>query len=267
MWCALFGLIIGSFLNVVLYRFNTGKSVTGRSRCLSCGQILSWLDLIPVVSYLWRRGRCAYCGARIPVRYVLVEIATGGLFLLSLYVVGLSVLLPLYFILMALLMCVVVYDMAHTIIPDRFVIILVVCAGAIAILESWGDTHAYALRALGGALSFLFFASLWLLSEGRWVGLGDAKLALPLGIIASWPTSLSMLILSFWVGAAVSVTLLMAQRLLQRGQQRLRFLPVSLTIKSEVPFAPFLVVGFFLAHFFAVDAFDLIFSIMMIAYS
>lgn len=92
------------------------------------------------------------------------------------------------------------------------------------------------------------------------MGLGDAKLAIPLGIVLSWPAVVSAIVLSFWIGASISVVLLLLQKAVRhivgRGQVRLGFLSRSLTMKSEIPFAPFLVLGFLLAHFFSVDVFE-----------
>jgi prepilin signal peptidase PulO-like enzyme (type II secretory pathway) len=101
-----------------------------------------------------------------------------------------------------------------------------------------------------------FFAGLWFISKGRWIGLGDAKLALPLGIIVGVTGVFSMVILSFWVGAAISLTLLGLERILKRGKTNLHFLTIPLTIKSEVPFAPFLIVGFSLVYLFHANIFD-----------
>lgn len=259
-FASLFGLIVGSFLNVVIYRLHTGKSLEGRSRCLSCGHTLSWAVLFPVLSYLYLRGRCAYCSARISPRYLLVELLTAALFGCMAWFTQDPVLLLLYCALMTTFVLIIVYDVLHTIIPDEFVVICSVIAGGIVALQfvEHGDVHTVLLQLLGAAIGFLFFASLWLLSQGRWVGLGDAKLALPLGFLVGFPYATSVIVLSFWVGAGVSVLLLGIQRVVQRGQKHLPFLQTSLTIKSEVPFAPFLLIGFSLVYFFDINAFTLI---------
>ena len=261
---ALFGLIVGSFLNVVVYRFNTGKSLNGRSHCLSCGHTLSWLTLFPVVSYLALRGRCAYCSARISPRYMLVEVLTASLFGMVAYLVHEPLSLVLLLAFMAFCVLVLVYDLLHTIIPDTFVVGMSLIAFALSGVDYWytDDVYALLLRALGAATGFLFFASLWMLSQGRWIGLGDAKLAIPLGLVASFPAMISVIVLSFWIGALVSIVLIVLQHLLKRGQHRLPFLRTSLTIKSEVPFAPFLIAGFLLVHFYAFNVFTFIASLL-----
>src|SRR3989338_6841366 len=80
-----FGLIVGSFLNVVIYRFNTAKSFGGRSACVSCQNKLCWYELIPLVSFLSQKGRCRNCKARISIQYPLVEFATGLIFVALFY--------------------------------------------------------------------------------------------------------------------------------------------------------------------------------------
>lgn len=263
-WFGVLGAIIGSFLNVVIYRMHTGRSVNGRSRCLSCGATLGALELVPIVSYLALRGRCAHCSARISPRYALVELSTALLFALMAYLEGDMYLRLLYAALMATFVVIVVYDLVHTIIPDEWVVGASSIVAFITVAE-WahsGDEMAVLLRLGAAAFGFAFFGGLWLVSKGRWIGLGDAKLAIPLGAMVSWPAVISALILSFWIGAIISVALLLVSDLLRRGQGRLPFLRAPLTMKSEVPFAPFLVLGFVLAHFTSFDAFTFVQSLL-----
>lgn len=260
-WFALLGVIIGSFLNVVIYRMHTGAAFTGRSRCLSCGHALSVWHLVPLLSYIALLGRCAFCKSRISPRYFMVEVMTGLLFGVMAWAFTDPVLRILFCLFSALLVVVIVYDMLHTIIPDEYALALTAVALAIGGYEyvRAPDTYTLLMSVLGGVLGFSFFASLWLVSKGRWVGLGDAKLAFPFGIILGFPAIISGLILSFWIGAVVSVGVLLIGRLLsrmERGQHRLRFLPRALTMKSEIPFAPFLVLGFLLTLLFSFDAFS-----------
>lgn len=251
-----FGVIIGSFLNVVIYRLHTNKSISGRSHCLSCGHSLAWYDLVPLLSYLSLRGRCRYCGARITPRYFLVELLTGVLFV-SVILGETSLHETLFWwLVMAVLVVVLVYDLLHLIIPDRAVIVLLILA-----LVWLGYQHFYldklvldvvfdTIGALAGASSLAF---LWIVSRGRWIGLGDAKLAVPLGLLVGAGSVFSLLVLSFWVGAVISIGILSAQYLLKRGQRHLHFLRQPLTIKSEVPFAPFLIIAFLLIYWFDLD--------------
>ncbi len=266
-WCYIFffllGLIIGSFLNVVVYRLHTGKTLQGRSRCLSCGKDLRWWHLVPVFSYLALRARCGHCGARISLRYSAVELLTGLLFLFVAYTFSGISIFP-HLILISALVLIIVYDMLHTIIPDEFIILTSITGILIMATDFFllPDVYMLAYHLLGGAVGFLFFAFLWFVSKGRWVGFGDAKLAIPLGFIVGWPGVLSMIMLSFWIGAAVGLTLLglvrCARALHNRGQMHLRLFRNALTMKSEIPFAPFLIVGFLLVQFLSVDVFLLV---------
>lgn len=258
------GTIIGSFLNVVLYRLHTGKSLQGRSHCMSCGKTLSAHELVPIFSYLILRGRCKGCGAFIPPRYLYVELLTGLSFLLVWHLFAPSgVLLLFYAALFSFLILITVYDIRHTIIPDE----LTAFVGALAFIalcyELW-ETHDFTLtlsRLLAGLSAAFFFWGLWRISHGRWIGLGDAKLALPLGILVGIGGVFSMVVLSFWVGAIISLALLGLKRFFQKGKTRLRFLSGPRTIKSEVPFAPFLVSGFLLVHLFHADIFDIVYTL------
>jgi leader peptidase (prepilin peptidase) / N-methyltransferase len=264
-WFFLFGCIIGSFLNVVVRRMHTGRSLGGRSHCASCGHPLRTWHLIPVISYLMLHARCAFCSARISAGYALVEILTGCLFAVSAAFVKDPLALACYLGLMAALVVILAYDLRHTIIPDEWVAIASLFAALIALagLRQGGGIDDILVRLVAAAIGALFFGGLWYLSEGRWVGLGDAKLAIPLGILVSWPQVISALVLSFWLGAALSVSILGAQRLLKRGQGRLRFASSSLTMKSEIPFAPFLIAGFLLTHFLAFDAFAIPYDLFL----
>ena len=212
------GLIIGSFLNVLTYRFNTGRSLNGASHCLSCAKRLRWYELLPVVSYLVLRGRCQHCKSRIPPHYALVELVTALLFILVAFAASSLTELVLHWLLVAVLVVVAVYDQRHLIIPDTLVIILF--ALAFSIVGSHSDTIGLALTsvvnsALGAVVAAGVYWSLWRYSRGTWMGLGDAKLALPLGFLVGITNVFSFVVLSFWVGAGVSLAIIAYQRVVQ----------------------------------------------------
>lgn len=254
----LLGTIIGSFLDVFVSRFHTGRSINGRSHCASCGHTLTWFELFPLFSYVALRGRCRVCGARIPARLFWMEVVTGLLFVLVGSAVSTPAELLIGCVFVALAVVITMYDVRHMIIPDVFVgammllaVLALVTSGELTTISSvW--SHALAA---GGAASFYF--SLWFFSGGKWIGLGDAKLAFPLGLILTPYEAFSFVVLSFWVGAVISVSLLLLQWLYNRGQRYLRFFDLALTIKSEVPFAPFLLVAFALVYFYGVDVLQL----------
>lgn len=245
----LFGLIVGSFLNVVILRHQTGRSLSGRSGCFSCGKKLNWYELIPILSFLSQRGRCRACRSKISWQYPLVELLTGLLFtLVYWHFAGNWPEIIFSWVITSLLIVIAVYDLKHQIIPDRFVFALILLAffQPIILLESpillnlgWG--------VLGGLAVSLPLFLLWLVSRGRWLGFGDVKLALGVGLLLGWRFGLSALMLSFWLGAIIGLFLI------AWGKTQLWRKGKSYTMKSEVPFAPFLILGFWLVFFFSIN--------------
>ncbi len=238
-----FGIIIGSFLNVFIYRFHTGKSLSGHSHCLSCGTRLRWFELFPLFSYLALQARCRTCSCRVTPRYFAVELLTGVLFVLCLTLTLNPILLGLLWFIVSVLVVITVYDLYHFIIPDGLTIALTV--GAVILVgyqrwlspAGWIDFHWYLLAPLGGVFFFYF---LWKISGGKWLGFGDVKLAFPLGLLVGPSLVFSFVVLAFWVGAAISLLILGFYKL-RRGKAHLHLTSQALTMKSAVPFAPFLV--------------------------
>lgn len=256
------GLIIGSFLNVFIYRLHTGKSLAGHSHCMSCGTGLRPFELVPLLSYLCLRGRCMTCGCHIPVRYFLVELCTALLFLVVYAIAGSLIEFFYLAVLMSLLVVITVYDMRHYIIPDSLTLALLVITSMWQVFLLYGGgTWQGLLIALGAALLGAgFFYVLWWVSNGRWIGFGDVKLAVPLGIMVGPTAVFSMIVFSFWIGAAVSLLLIGGAKLI-RGQVRLQNRIFSLTIKSVVPFAPFLIAGSLVVLFTNINVLSLFSSI------
>ena len=259
------GLIIGSFLNVVIYRLNTARSLGGRSACMSCQSKLSWYELIPVFSFLGLRGRCKSCKTKISIQYPLVEFITGLVFALlfaklqaeydffSLAFLGVY---AYYAVTFSLLLVIAVYDLRHKIIPDSLVFIF--CLFAFIGLFLFTNVFPFLsphipslLEFLAGPLIALPFTLFWLISGGRWMGLGDAKLALGIGWLLGLSLAFSSLVIAFWSGAAVGLSLIVFSRL---DSARLA---KNYGMKSEIPFAPYLVLGAFLAFIFDLRLFPL----------
>lgn len=222
-----FGLIFGSFLNVVGSRYGSGVGILGRSFCPYCGKKLLWYELIPLLSYLLQRGRCRACKSKIGVIYPSIEIFTGVLFATLDYV-----LIPVFCIYVVIL----VYDLRHKIIPDLLVYLTIILSLIYRLLVG-----GYLLDWLAGPIIFSFFGLIWLLSKGRGMGFGDAKLGLSIGLLLGvW--AFNAIAFSFWIGALVVVAymILRHSNALFRGEKRL-------TMKSEIPFAPFMIIGAWLA--------------------
>jgi leader peptidase (prepilin peptidase)/N-methyltransferase len=261
-----FGTLIGSFLNVVVLRYNTGRGITGRSGCPACGVQLRWFELLPVVSFLVQTGRCRSCHSKISWQYPLVELSMGlltlGVFLLS----GVSGLYDAVFyeIIWALLVVIFVYDIHHKIIPDGFVFSLGALSFArLFVFASGAVAVPSAVSVLSGLYIALPLALLWLVSRGRWMGLGDAKLALSFGWLLGLSGGISALLVAFWSGALVSIGILVWNMLASRRSSHIRALSrggTRLTMKSEIPFAPFLIFGCALVFFFHIDIVSFLFS-------
>ncbi|MDE1988767.1 MAG: prepilin peptidase [Patescibacteria group bacterium] len=251
------GTIIGSFLNVVILRYNTGKSIaSGKSACFSCAKRLSWYEMFPILSFAALRGKCGSCKSKISWQYPLVEFCAGLLFLSSYLKLGSST--PKYYYLyylaiFSILIVIAVYDLRHKIIPDllSFSFAFISLAWLVFIAQptshvgwdGWANWDWWNL--FSGPILALPFFLMWFFSGGRWMGLGDAKLALGMGWFLGLVSGISAVILGFWIGAAVSLLSLLAQRLNLIGK--------NLTIKSEVPFAPFLILGLLFVFFFGFD--------------
>lgn len=261
--CVLFilGSIIGSFLNVVILRYNTGRMVTGRSGCLSCGKKLSWHELIPIVSFLALRGKCRGCKTPLSVQYPLVECITGVLFLMvGLRVIGEATLLAskvalelgMLFTIISLLVVIFVYDLRHKIIPDGFAYSFAILGLGYTILTTpFVIPIALIVSRLTSALLLaLPFYAMWYFSKGRAIGLGDAKLALGIGTLFGTSLGFTAVVLGFWVGAGVSL-LRMAIQYVQHTSGR-----GKLTMKSEIAFGPFLIIGIALVFFTGINLFN-----------
>lgn len=254
------GAIIGSFASVIVCRMHTGASMNARSHCLSCGRTLSWFDLIPVVSFLAYRGRCRTCAAKIPRRDFVMETSLGVAFMGIAYANPDPLLALLLAALVTMLAIGAAYDLQHLIIPDEVVVgSFVVGAGILVyhVMKGAPLTGTAVDAAFGGIVSACFFGALWLVSRGKWMGLGDAKLALPLGMLTGLMGAFSMIVLSFWIGALITVLWMGVRRLFGGGQSALRFHGAPITMKSEVPFAPYLLIAFALVYFFHVDVLTL----------
>jgi leader peptidase (prepilin peptidase)/N-methyltransferase len=244
--CAVLGLLVGSFLNVVIVRVPEKQSIVRpRSRCPGCGTQLAERDNVPVVSWLLLRGRCRTCGMRIPVMYPLVELATAVLFTAAALRFGFDWALPGYLWFFAALLAVSVIDLQRFLVPNRIVypslVASLVLLGGAAVLGSELDAFG---RALLGAVLASGGLLLLALLYPRGMGMGDVKLALLLGLYLGWlglghvPLGL---FLGFLLGSLVGIGLLVTR---VRGR------------KDPLPFAPFLAAGAVLAVLFGSPLLD-----------
>ncbi|MFA6593713.1 MAG: prepilin peptidase [Candidatus Buchananbacteria bacterium] len=222
------GLIIGSFLNVVIWRLHSNESIiSGRSQCSQCKTKLKAKDLVPLVSFIVLRGKCRYCQKPISWQYPLVELATGLLFVLvylvnlQLPVIGLqssdiffapaatpTQLLKFFrdIFLVSVLTIIFVYDLRWQLIPDQVTIPSIVLLFVFSLLlgQSLGSLVFAVLVGFG------FFGLQYWVSSGRWIGGGDLRLGALMGAALGWPLLIVGLLAAYIVGAAVSVVLLVS---------------------------------------------------------
>jgi len=246
------GVIIGSFLNVVALRYNSGMTLHGRSKCFSCGKNLSWYELIPIFSFMFQKGKCVSCKSKISWQYPLVEALAGIIFVLvfykfppvSLYT---SVDTIFYLLVTCLMLVITIYDIKHKIIPD----VWVYSFSALAFIKLFISPELSIvvpsiMSLLAGPILALPFALIWVISKGKWMGLGDAKLILGIGWLLGLEAGISAVTLAFWIGAALSVIWVYV-------------VFRKMKMKYEIPFGPYLILGMYIVLFTGVRVMQLYF--------
>lgn len=254
----------------------------GRSACPHCDHALSALELIPLASYIIQHGRCKVCHGSLSLQYPLAELAAGVVFA-TLYAVlqpGLAyfdiALFALYLIIACVLIVIVLYDVRNLIIPDELVFTFIGLTVPLLFIhpETMTIGMPSLLHVLAGPALFLPFYALWVYSKGAWIGLGDGKLAWGIGWLLGMYAGFSAIIFSFWIGAVVALAVMGIQRGRERADNTLQAHesthtivdvvegrtisgvavdiggatdlssgPTRLTMKSEIPFGPFLIAG------------------------
>jgi leader peptidase (prepilin peptidase)/N-methyltransferase len=243
-YATILGLIVGSYLNVVIYRLPLGIStVLPRSRCPACGAPIRAWDNVPVISFLLLRGRCRACGARISPRYPLIEGATGLLFLGSLLRFGISWAAVAGALFCALMVALAMIDLDHMILPDVLTLPGIAVGILLQPLVAWAWPGAGPWRALaGGVLGAAAGAGILLAVWGGWyllrheegMGLGDVKMLAAIGAFLGWRGVLVSLFFGALSGAVVGLGVMA-----WRGGD----------LKSKLPFGTFLALGGLIALF------------------
>ncbi len=261
------GLIVGSFLNVLVYRIHTAEELFwDRSKCPHCKAQIRWFDNIPVVSFVILKFRCRDCQEKISWQYPIVEIFTGIVFALIgwkfFVLIDTASWLPTAFYLFAVssLISILVYDYLYLEIPGSvlwFSIFLTIIFGlysdgmSLLSLENNAlnllDTKIYP-GVLGAMIAFIFFFSLSFFSKEKWMGMGDAYLVIFLGLILGWPEILLALFLAFFLGAFYGIIAIALKKK---------------KMKSQVPFAPFLVMGTLITLLFYTPIINWYFSLFI----
>lgn len=219
------GLVLGSFLNVLLFRLDREEGIIwGRSKCPKCRSQLNWMDMIPLLSFILLKRKCRYCRERISFIYPIVEFLTGLMF--ALFYIQLGFLFNISYIfqliLIYFLIAILFFDYLYHIIPDKIVLPLALSSLVLAVVVRRPELINLLISGLifGG-----FFAILYIISKGRWVGLGDAKLSLLIGLSFGYPNSFFVVVGSIWTAALLGLILIVFKKA---------------SFRSELPFGSFL---------------------------
>jgi len=238
-----FGIVFGSFYNVIIYRLPRGMSIVkGRSMCTSCGHTLHAIDLVPIFSWLFLRGECRYCGAKISPRYLIIEFITGCLFVLAYLKQGYSAGLILYASFWSMLLIVAVMDFDNMIIAEPVLLIFtIICAVCLLFMRQPIIDHL-----LGGVIGFasylLIYALARILYKKEAFGFGDVELMASAGLILGMRGSFLALFLSFYI----AVIGIIVMKLLGRAIKR----------KMEIPFGPYMCIAAFLVSLYEQPMYD-----------
>ena len=243
----IFGLVLGSFLNVVIWRTHAKESIlTGRSHCPKCRHVLGPAELVPVFSFILQRGKCRHCGKPISWQYPLVELATAVLFLIAYLPYDLRLTAYNFFLLartwfvIATLIVIFVYDLKYYLILDKFIYpaAIVVAATLPFIygggLSWWKIFDPLIAAVIGGG----FFLLQYLISKGKWIGGGDIRMGALMGLILGIKELFVALFFAYTIGAIFGLVLIAVKKK---------------TMKSELPLGPFLVAGALVAMFWGME--------------
>lgn len=232
------GALIGSFLNVCIYRLPRGESIVWPgSHCPSCGNVIEFYDNIPLLSYLWLIGRCRACRSRISIQYPIVETVNAVGYFAILWTFGLNWTTVFYAMLFSALLVVTGTDLTHRIIPNVVTLpgIVLGLVGAATVLPV-GLINALLGVAIGGGILWaLAWASPYLFGK-EGMGGGDIKLLAMIGAFLGWKPALLTIMIGSLVGSMIGISLI-ALRFMKRD--------------DYIPFGPFLVLGALLSMFFA----------------
>ena len=245
----IFGLCIGSFLNVCIYRLPASKSIVHpRSMCSNCGTLIAAYDNIPVLSYLWLKGRCRHCQIKISIRYPIVELLGGLLALGTFLKFGLTLEALIYYLFCAALLIVTFIDIDHRIIPNVITLPgIPICFAASFALPTITYKEALLGILIGGGSLFLVAWIYSLITKKEGMGGGDIKLLAMMGAIVGWQGVLFTIFVASLVGTLAGLAVMLQSR---KG------------MKLAVPFGPFLSIGSITYAFFGTPLIDWYFNLL-----
>lgn len=242
----IYGSAFGSFVNVIVTRLNVAPIVKARSKCLSCGKVLSWKELFPVLSYLHLGGRCKNCKAKFGIDNLLIEVVYGLIFVCvyglilsgqpnKLYSLFWLIYYTLFFVTLGVI---TLYDLKHKIIPINFFYGFFALTCVVLFSRYLDDASFYTL--ISPIIVALPFLILWLISSGKWLGFGDVLMFMAVGAFFDIFQGLAVFFLSVWIGAVTGVIL----KLLESKKYNL---------KTAIPFIPFVTIAIIIVLFTDTD--------------
>ncbi len=230
-----FGLMIGSFLNVIIYRLPKGESVIfPSSHCLHCNHKIAFYDNIPILSFLILKGKCRYCKKRISFQYPLIEFISGIILALSFFLYGFSLKFPVTFLFLYLLLPVFVIDLKHQVISDKITIFGIISGLVFSFFVpdiNWYDS-LIGIVAGGLILLFISIAGKWIFKKEA-MGMGDVMLFMMVGAFIGWKNVILTLIVASFLGSIVGLAILVKKK----------------RKNSVIPFGPFISVAAILSYF------------------
>lgn len=227
----LLGLSIGSFLNVCIYRLPKKQDIVFTpSYCNNCGSRIKWYDLVPVISYIFLKGKCRNCNEKFSIQYPIIELSNGAAYLGMYYLYGISEELFIYSALFSVLLVITMIDYRHHIIPNTTVVFILVLA-VINIFLNNNNLVSYIIGFFIVSLPLLLIAYI----SGGKMGGGDIKLMAAAGLLLGWQKILLALMIGSIIGSVIGVTLI-ALKIIER--------------KQMIPFGPFLSLGIFISSLY-----------------
>jgi len=209
----LFGLLIGSFLNVCIYRLPRDLSIVWpASRCTTCGRELSWYENIPVFSYLALRARCRSCGERISPMYPVIEIVTALIFAGALAWYGLTPLFAVRLVFACAMLVLFVIDLQHQILPNEITLPGIILGLVASVFLEPGFRDALIGAVAGAGILWLIAWTYERLRHQEGLGFGDVKMLGMIGAFLGWPSMLLTLVIASFLGSAVGVSLIASGR-------------------------------------------------------
>ena len=281
-----FGTLFGSFLNVLSLRYKEDgrvfdlPKISGRSHCVHCGHSISWIDLIPILSFLFLLGKCRHCKKRISFQYPIIEIISGLVFVFIPRLVSMVyefrfisgpmpvlfyILCVIYILFLLILIFISLVDLRLQIIPDSSNVLIFILGLILVFIKYkyllfdfyrfsflghyasiFGFRDSLLISSLLGLFfGLVFFGGIYFLTRGRGMGFGDVKLSIALGVFLNWPDVVLALLGSFIIGSFWSIILMVGKRA---------------GMKTLLPFGPIIVLSTVIVMFFGVNILDFYFS-------